>query len=426
MDREELLRIAAGAAIDDDAGEASAPLSRQALLDIAAADPRSNQALKLSFARSLAARRRRNGTPASRSLRIACVEAQREHINRDLAVKLDDRLPDSRGQREAPLGSGNYRKPTVEQVQRDMFAGPEKTMASIAGKKRCSKYVASWMLAGSKLLITLQHGFMERKVNEFTPSFVVGQIIFDETKNRILHSSKRGRATDSSTFATHGRILCGNNDGHTIEDEVVIPPSVMESNTAACMQNILQHSLPPVFARMWEGKLPEGARMGCIASGSDEHSANKFLLAYLDGVCGDDVIILKGWCKQHGTGNIMEPPLRHLGIYSPAFCLAKRLRDDSFYKRLMNKGLKDELRERMVWVRQGQNPTWQPEESDVRCSREIMELAYRKRLLFRTGGNAEDDEAVREAKAAERRREIEQFVHLFPFKWTSSTAEALG
>ena len=101
------------------------------------------------------------------------------------------------------------------------------------------------------------------------------------------------------------------------------------------------------------------------------------------------------------------------------------MRDDSFYKRLMDKGITEELKGRMQWINRDENPAWRPDDSDMQCGREIMDLAYRRRLLL-SGGGDELQEEKRKANAELRSRQFEAFVRLFPFKWTSGSAQVLG
>jgi hypothetical protein len=122
-----------------------------------------------------------------------------------------------------------------------------------------------------------------------------------------------------------------------------------------------------------------------------------------------------GWCRHHGTGNVLEPAIRILGILNPSFCGAKKLRNDTFHSKFW-RSVRLELEDHLVHVRQSQDTTWQPAEADVRHARMIMELAYHKRDLF-----ADVEDADLDAKVEAMRKKADRFVRNFPGNWRERT-----
>ena len=116
------------------------------------------------------------------------------------------------------------------------------------------------------------------------------------------------------------------------------------------------------------------------------------LFAPLEHVPGDPILAVQGWCKQHDTGNVLEPAIRKLCFFSPAYCCAKRLRSNSFYQALLA-GVKAELAEHLVWIRGSESLEWRPDPSVVQCSRSVLELAHHGRNLLFELGPGEDPDA---------------------------------
>jgi hypothetical protein len=101
----------------------------------------------------------------------------------------------------------------------------------------------------------------------------------------------------------------------------------VESNTAACQWSAYEATMPTDPFNLLNGKLPPQARMAVVCMGADEHSVNKMVGARLQQIAATNdrlLVMAEGWCKQHGTGNVLQPVVEKLGILPPAFCISKK------------------------------------------------------------------------------------------------------
>ena len=186
------------------------PIQRKSLLDVVQQYGGVEKVRRIAAARrsagilSAVSRLKAAGCATSSRLRHAALKAQVAILNRTRAAKSDDLLPETsligpRSVRSDAVvkGKGAYKKPTVEQVQRDVFAAPHRTMSDIAGDGRSSRYITDWSLASAFTLLRLQ----EEAVSFFLCDKVaaVVQFIFDESKHSVLYRGRMGRATQTST-----------------------------------------------------------------------------------------------------------------------------------------------------------------------------------------------------------------------------------
>ena len=69
--------------------------------------------------------------------------------------------------------------------------------------------------------------------------FAVLQVVFDETKFRLLLGGKKWtasrRANDRFVFACHGRFLYAEPDPEPREEEIAMNPVILQNNTAMHM-----------------------------------------------------------------------------------------------------------------------------------------------------------------------------------------------
>ena len=432
--------VADAADADADADFVAAPardpqMQRNALLDIARQHGGFDKIAKISAVRRSAgvmsgvSRFKQAGSASSKRLRSAALRAQVAILNRTRAAKSDDLLPEPHPMQMqavrsgAVKGKGQYKTPTVEQVQRDVFAPPSRTMISIAGEGRSSRYITDWCFASAFTLLRLQAEAVSSFLSDKVAAVV--QLIFDESKHGVLYRGRVGRATQTSTLAVHGRVLGLDGLFSATEDELVTKPVAIESNCASCMCAGLENALPSCIFDLIHGGpfVHEGMKVASVCLGCDEHSANKFLVAYLEERYGDNILLWVGWCRQHGVGNVLEPAIRLLGILSPSFCLAKRLRDDGFFNRL-EKGIKAELKDNMWHVRRSVQPLWQPDESHLAHARALLDMAYKSRLLFEPPDGDSDtaNEAARQKRLQARQERIDKFLRHFTFDWTKRSS----
>ena len=244
--------------------------------------------------------------------------------------------------------------------------------------------------------------------------FIVFALAFDGADFRMkLKKKSRCCHADLPVLASHGRLVCGTERRDALqEEEVVIRPMLIEANSAACYWAAFQASIPPVLWDLFQGRLPEHHELGAICSANDEGSANSMLLANLDNTAGDCVLVFKGWCRQHGTGNCLQPVVKRLGVLNPSFCLARRMRNNKFQERLL-KGVRKSVASNPVYIRGSEDPLWRPDEADGKRNAELLELAYYTRdLRNSSAATAAKDESTPEAanKRSEclekRRREL--------------------
>ena len=157
---------------------------------------------------------------------------------------------------------------------------------------------------------------------------------------------------------------------------------------------------------------------------NDEHNTNKMLLAYLENIAPNNVFHFPGWCKQHGTGNCLQPLVKRLGILSPEFCLVRRLRSSGFQQRFLN-GIKACIKKNLKWVKQRERPNWRPDPSDRAYAEKLLELVYYRRDVRTSEGLGGDDAAnAKESKqvcAEAKRRELgAKLLDRCPCNWRQS------
>ena len=118
--------------------------------------------------------------------------------------------------------------------------------------------------------------------------------------------------------------------------------------------------------------------------GADEHSVTKMIDAHLQEIAKKNdrlLVVPAGWGKQTGTANILQPAVTKLGIFSPAYCCAKRMRVDTFYTSFL-RAVKDELRNSITWIRYTEKPDCHPNDEHLRYSRAAMALAHHKKETY--------------------------------------------
>ena len=161
-------------------------------------------------------------------------------------------------------------------------------------------------------------------------------------------------------------------------------------------------SLTPSLWSMMHGVMPSPhVRAVAITPGCDRAASNQMMLAHMEALSNDRVLVLPGFCQQHSTANALQPLVKKLKIINPAYCLARRMRAGSFYKRFVE-GVKLALDKHLVWIRKTEQPHWVPLDENKRYAQAIMNLAYLKRDLKRDLRRSSDNKSsVNKAKCEE-------------------------
>ena len=376
------------------------PLLRaDALLHMAAvtAERAASYARGIFFARRFACSRRKKVGRANATLCSIATRTQITYLNRETASMADFQVDVCRRkQASAGVGTGRWKQRTEYEFMRVAFAAPSQTLVHIARALKpqaSSRHVADLQFAAGKYIVSAQGRAIDDRVAK--ASFCVLQVVFDSSQYRMLfHKEKNTRAIESELFALQGRLVIGNAAFEVEEDDIVIPPTALEENTASNMYGALKAMLPAACADLMFGHVPLHIRMVALNPGSDRFSANAMLVAHLEEASPDNVIILPGWCKQHDTGNCLAPVVSALNLINPSYCLAKRMRACKFNQRF-EAGMKLELLDHLVHMKASEHPEWRPRESDSQLARQVLELAYFDRDI-RKPGDAEgaDDHAA--------------------------------
>ena len=368
--------------------------------------------------------RKRQDSPRPSAVKVkkACLKAQVRWIN-TRQRKADHQLPAAlaavRGRplvsKSALRGQGKWKHSIPEQVQRDVFTSGTKSFRARSGDDANHTHIINLTYGCSLKLLELESGAIVSFLQ--TCHFCVFQFICDTASYRFLYAKHRGKATDTHLLGLHGRLLGGSVSLDVREDEFVARPAALQANSAACHWSGFEAQMPLDLFNLLNGRLPPHIRMVALCMGADEHSVNKMILARLQEIASTNdrlLVVPGGWCKQHGTGNILQPAITKLGIFSPAYCCSKRMRLDTFYTAFLA-GVKAELHS-MTWIRKSEQPDWHPDEDNVRYATEIMALAYhRKRLAFTS--NPEGDAATHDLEVDERTEQAAEFVRKFPGDW---------
>ena len=213
-------------------------------------------------------------------------EAQIAHHNREIASMRDyamQRPVLSRKPKIQKVGSGKWRQRTPEETLRIAYSKPSLTLRAIAATSRPRvnhSQVAELFFACASLHQTKQDAAITAKGQE---AFEVFMFVFDETKFEMMQAVEginQKTAVDVSILGLHGRLLRGDGEGQNNEDEVVLNPVAIETNSAAAMWSALRHVLP---SRLW--LLLRGVtscRAAAILPAQDSHSANKMLLTHVE------------------------------------------------------------------------------------------------------------------------------------------------
>ena len=302
------------------------------------AEAQESRTRAISFARRFAASRSRTRT-RSNTLPVIAMQAQVQYTNREHAGSADYHL-NLAGNRQASkgVGTGKWKQRTEEEVIRIVFSEPYHSVTSVAKSMRpraSERYVTDLVFACSRIILLLQSSAMAAQLA--TAVYVVFQFVFDEASFRVLlGGANQRRANDRSVLASHGRLLWAAGDLKVEEEEVVMPPSNIERNTASHMWTAFEQMMPLDCWKLINSEsFPPTARVIALCPGSDHHSANEMLLAKIANDAASNVIVLEVFCRQHDTGNCLAPVQQKLNILNPCFCIAKRLRSDKFEHRFV-------------------------------------------------------------------------------------------
>ena len=344
-----------------------------------------------SMAKAAREEQRRRRTRGLTALQLVAEREQRQHHNREHAGLADYRFQGDRAlntpmHRSKGLGAGRYKQRTEHEVIRIAFSSPSMPMKALAQTLRppgSNRHCTDLLFTCDHLLIEKQACQIEVVCEAPELQFLVLQLTFDETLYRMMLSGKArhlNRATDLSLLGLAGRLLWAEG-GPTYaiqEEEIVLHPVGMETNSAAAMWSGMQARLPKCLFDVLRGK--STCKLVAFCPSNDQHSANAMLLAHVDNEAGENIFTFPGWCRQHGTGNCLQPMLKRLNIISPEFCICRRLRNDGFQRRFLA-GLKDGIAKNLVWKRHRDEPDWRPDPVHLKHARLILETAYFRKDL---------------------------------------------
>jgi hypothetical protein len=325
-----------------------------------------------------------------RTIRKKAQSAHEQYHDRERAHRMDDYFRDP----GKSAGSGRWRQHTPDQILRECFASPARSLVSLAAltstpaAKTSTTYVKDLMMMCGQMLVqkmatAVKGVIIDRRDGQFN----VIQVMADESKFSILpgEASGRGRATDQSIVAMHGRLLWNPAPGapaDTQEDDLILKPVAVHDTTTASIWSAFRSSCPPEVWELISGHVaPQG--MVAICLGFDHHPACLKFIAAIEGNAPDNAIVLPGLCKQHGSGLCLAPLIKHLKISCPTYCVAKQFRSDKFFKDL-KAGVKISLRTHMTI----KDRNWRPEDADIKYSQALLEMTYYRRDL-RTSTDAD-------------------------------------
>ena len=324
--------------------------------------------------KSALARRGENGNT---KLATKCYTTQVGWLNKQQR-KRDYQLPmptNIKVIRSKVPGRGKFRQLLPEQIQRDVFTKATISFRARAGNNSNHTHMINLACGCSLTLYRLAWETLDYVVRNC--HFAVFAFTCDTASYRFLYAGHKGsKATETHLLGLHGRLLWGNEALETQEDEVIAKPAALDANSAACQWSGFEATLPPALFNVLTGDVPKGCRAFACHMGCDEHSVNKMIEAHLQEMAAKHdrlFIVPAGWCKQHGTGNILQPVINMLGIFPPSYCCAKRMRQDTFYKSFLE-AVKAELDKCMVWIRKSDRPEWRSAENHTRYATAIMEL----------------------------------------------------
>jgi hypothetical protein len=336
-----------------------------------------------------------HGIPPATSMGLDALKAHVAYMNREIIGSVDYQVTiDGNKQASKKTGSGKWKQKTPEEIARIIESSPGQSMVSIARNLRpkvSERYVIDLFFASSSMICNTQAAAMARAAS--VAVFAVLQVVFDETKFRLLLGGKKWtasrRANDRSVFACHGRFLYAEPDLEPREEEIVMNPVILQNNTARHMWQGFEHQLPPAALDIWQGRRTSDVlEMAALCPGSDHHAANEMLIAKLVQDSPDWLLVLPGFCRQHDTGNCLQPVVTNLNVARPSFCIAKRLRSDLFLDKF-KVGLREAIRRHFKWVKASEHPGFAPREEDMQYARKVLELAYYRRDLH-TSEDSED------------------------------------
>jgi hypothetical protein len=290
---------------------------------------------------------------------VAFVE-QCKFLNRTRAVRRDDRiLPDTPSKASSVSGSGRWKQLCPTEALRTIFADQTQTIRSLCSRIRSSgRYVVDLMFAGANLLRQREYSTVDDLLASSDFDFLGYQLVWDETKFRLLAKGDKGRGTDVSMMAAHSRLEWSlKSTADTVhKEEFLLPPAALVSTSAAAMWSGLRQTLPDKLFKLISGQ-DSGieADVFCICTGTDHASSNVRLIAHMLGCLKsiNHVWVLPGYCKQHASGLCLSPLTKKHGIASPGFCISKLLRNDKVFLRFMV-GIRLAIRDRMQWVKVAQ------------------------------------------------------------------------
>jgi hypothetical protein len=343
--------------------------------------------------------RRRNWRGVRDNLQQSATEAQVIHHNREMASVHDYAMRPQASQNasDSVKGSGKWRQRTSEETLRLAYSGPALTLRAIAATARPVAnhvHIANLIYACASIQQEKQGIAIDQ--GQAADNFSVFPFVFDETKFEMMlpvededegddqgHRTKRKNtrmSVDLSILGFHGRLVWGDSSGITDEDEIVLKPVGIETNTAAHMWSALRHALPKSLWLLLHGVTP--CKASAIVPSQDSHSANKMLLQHVENLCdsSEKVFVLPAWCRQHSTGNCLQPLLESTGVVPPLYCLIRRLKNYRFKKRL-HLGIRLSIKSILRHIKGSEYPSWRPKENDLQQSRDLLELLYYRKDL---------------------------------------------
>jgi hypothetical protein len=349
----------------------------------------------ISYARKFAGcrgRKRAQATP----LEGMCRDTHISFNNRTHAGRIDDIQPLASIKYKKVKGKGTWKHATAEKTLQVSFDKPCKSLSNLASSTTpafsityvrdllfmCAFLLNSGQALGITAVFVLAATATAACAAHTYTTFLVVQLMWDETKFKINPLGEKGRATDVSVMASHGRLLwhtpgCRGTLQDPPEEDIIVSPVIIETTSAAGMWAGFEHVLPKEIMDILKGNVV-GDVMACLCLGSDAAASNTKLMAHIENLSPENVIILKGLCKQHATGLCLSPLIAHLDLACASYCIAKAFRQDKFYTDF-KQGIMLSIRKNLRWVRVTE--VFNADPADTAHAESILEIAYYKRDL---------------------------------------------